>query len=257
MAAGRAVHIWLQTRRGRLLFFRQGVGGGRGCAPTLTDHPSGANMCAAGAVKTWSVMSILNWLVRQPRPAPAARPAAPARPAGPRPSVDADASARRKAERAAHRDLIFTIVRESMVRCGILSTRYKFKVMSADMHGHEFIVMVDLPREFMDEPVRLSEIEELVSRSAQARHELVVRGIYWRHDPALNAGDAPAAHRWNTPVAPRTPQSAPPSAPAAAAGPTNYALLTGYESTEMFDPDAPDPGMRTAALSATQHGELH
>ena len=52
--------------------------------------------------------------------------------------------ANRKHERMARRELLYAVVREAMVRAGVLSSSYKFKVLSLDPRGRQFLVMVDL-----------------------------------------------------------------------------------------------------------------
>ena len=44
----------------------------------------------------------------------------------------------------ARRELLYAVVREAMVRAGVLSSSYKFKVLSLDPRGRQFLVMVDL-----------------------------------------------------------------------------------------------------------------
>jgi len=89
-----------------------------------------------------------------------------------------------KLQRATHRDLLYPIIRESMVRAGILSSRYKFKVLSADTRGQKFLVMMDLAPDIMEHSDQLAQIETLIAHHAAARHHLQVLGTYWRvnHD---------------------------------------------------------------------------
>jgi hypothetical protein len=42
------------------------------------------------------------------------------------------------------REMLYAVVREAMVRAGVLSSTYKFKVLSLDPRGRQFMVMVDL-----------------------------------------------------------------------------------------------------------------
>jgi hypothetical protein len=184
-------------------------------------------------------MPLLNWFARKPDPAVIPVPPLHA----PQRDKPADAGSRRKAERAAQRELIYPIVRESMVRAGILSTRYKFKLLSVGAKSREYMVLVDIPPEFMTDMERLNEIEALITKAAQARHELVVSGTYWRSSaafsPLLNSADLP-----RKPIA-RT-------AAAEQDATEQRPLRTGFEKTEIFDPDeVPAP-----ALSPSQHGEL-
>jgi hypothetical protein len=255
-------------------------------------------------------------------------------------------AANRKNERMARREMLYNVVRESMVRAGVLSASYKFKVLSLDARGRQFLVMMDLAREFGGQTEGLSEIEALIAQSAKSRYDIVVSAVYWRINDHVAVGNtpqlravtaapapvesqpgllesqpgalephaampAPVARPIAAAVAARTatqessseavtepaPLQAVPAPPnrfqpiqadevaafkralaagvptparataaavaataAAAAvgvasakvtGPRNITLLTGYEETEMPDPDVPMP-----ALSATQYGDL-
>ena len=59
----------------------------------------------------------------------------------------------------ARRELLYGVVREAMVRAGVLSSSYKFKVLSLDARGRQFLVMVDLSHGAGGETGRLAEIE--------------------------------------------------------------------------------------------------
>ena len=64
------------------------------------------------------------------------------------PSASQDPAAARKNERAERRELLYTTVRDAMVRAGVLSAGYKFKVLSLDQRGAQFLVMMDLAQEY-------------------------------------------------------------------------------------------------------------
>jgi hypothetical protein len=74
--------------------------------------------------------------------------------------------ANRKQERLARRELLYAVVREAMVRAGVLSSSYKFKVLSLDPRGSTFLVMVDLSRGSGSDTNRLAEIEAMIAQSA-------------------------------------------------------------------------------------------
>lgn len=234
---------------------------------------------------------------------------------------------KRRTERNARRELLFQVVRESMVRVGILSSAFKFKVLALDQRGRTFLVMIDLSDKFGVETAKLAEIEALIALSAKTRFDMVVQAVYWRFPENLTTGavqatpiSAPAASLSGgsalqpapvivAPVAgsaqSATARTAPASLPRgqdpieqdevdafkralaagvqssisparanpvqspiypahtaaaiAAAAKTasmaaihNKLLLTGYEDTEMHDPDEAPP-----VLSATQYGDLN
>jgi len=90
----------------------------------------------------------------------------------------------RKGRRILRREQLFAIVRESLIRGGVLSTSYSFKVLNTDPNGDSFLVLIDLalgPRDLADE--YLLEIERWIQQSAQARHQMAVRSVYWRRRP--------------------------------------------------------------------------
>lgn len=191
-------------------------------------------------------MSLFSWFSRKPSPS---KPRSPIEPSG---LLNADATvplavgrnpaleprpvehaANRKNERMVRRELLYTVVRDAMVRAGVLSASYKFKVLSLDQRGRQFLVMMDLAREFGGETVRLSEIEALIAQTAKARYDILVTAVYWRINDHVAVGipqkgiaplgaSLPAASaaagvpvRAAAPVAP----SLRPAAPVAAAAP--------------------------------------
>ena len=146
-------------------------------------------------------MSLFSWFSRKPSPS---KPRSPIEPSG---LLNADATvplavgrnpaleprpvehaANRKNERMVRRELLYTVVRHAMVRAGVLSASYKFKVLSLDQRGRQFLVMMDLAREFGGETVRLSEIEALIARTAKARYDILVTAVYWRINDHVAVG---------------------------------------------------------------------
>ncbi len=108
----------------------------------------------------------------------------------------------RKSERMARRELLYTVVREAMVRAGMLSASYKFKVLSLDARGRQFLVMMDLAREHGDETSRLAEIEALIAQSAKSRYDIVVTAVYWRLNDHVAVGLPQSRHPQARPSAP-------------------------------------------------------
>jgi hypothetical protein len=196
--------------------------------------------------------------------------------------------ANKKQERMARRELLYAVVREAMVRAGVLSSTYKFKVLSLDTRGRQFMVMVDLAQGANSDTARLSEIEAMVAQSAKQRYDILVTAVYWRSNEHVAVGDvAPrvqppqqqqqqqqAQPRVQRPVTSRPAELHAASGPApeevvafkraraarvrgeaalATANPTgkqSYTLLTGFEDTEMAS------GGQDSQLSGTQYGEL-
>lgn len=96
--------------------------------------------------------------------------------------------ANRKNERMARR--VYAVVRESMMRAGMLSASYKFKVLSLDPRGRQFLVMVDLARTSGTETAHLAEIEALIAQAAKTRHDIIVTAVYWRTNEHVAVGGA-------------------------------------------------------------------
>src|SRR5437868_9979879 len=98
-----------------------------------------------------------------------------------RPQAEASGSAdERKAKRHARREQLYVAIRETMTRAGVLSASYKFKVLSLDQGGNEFLVMMDLVKASAAPTPRLGEIEALMVQDARQRFVITVHAVYWR-----------------------------------------------------------------------------
>lgn len=219
---------------------------------------------------TAPAMSLFKLFQRKPAGDGASAPAAAAdagdsRFAGPasRPGPsDAEIIAQRRNERNERRELLYSVVRESMVRAGVLSSAYKFKVLSLDQRGRQFMIMMDLSREMGADPHRFGDIEVLIAQSAKAKFDILVTSVYWRisdHNATSLPGKAPTT----TTVRPKPPAPAPAPAPApVAAAPVAAAPMgagtdekaSGFPDTEVIERDPPQSGM--GGLSNTQYGDL-
>jgi hypothetical protein len=158
-------------------------------------------------------MSLLQWFSRQPR-----------RERG---------SETRRSQRSLRREQLYGVVRDAMVRAGILSAGYKFKILALDAAGHRFVIMVDLAPAYAAEATRLQEVEGLISELARARLQVAVPAVYWR------VGEAGAAGQGSARPAPRQERRALQAAPA----------RTGDEGRDFA---ASGLGL----LGGTQYGEL-
>ena len=207
----------------------------------------------------------------------------PLRSSSSRPAADpGPRSEERKIKRHARREQLYAAVRESMTHCGVLSASYKFKVLSLDQRGDEFLVMMDVDQSLGSQPGKLVDIENKIIHNAKARFEILVTSIYWRTDTRSTVGrrkeaDPTSAHTGDSArqQPPKTPSRYEPvlddevaafkQALAAASargpvavdgagkirsGPHSYTLLTGFEDTEM--PESPT----APVLSNTQYGDL-
>ncbi len=135
------------------------------------------------------------------------RPVAGARPrtSVPAPVKTAEHGSEQKSRRHAKREQLYAAVREAMIRAGVLSASYKFKVLSLDPRGDQFMVMMDLAQEFGGQTDRLAEIEVMIAQSAKSRYDIRVTAVYWRMNELVSVGR------------PSTPHAQPHHAPAAAA----------------------------------------
>lgn len=102
--------------------------------------------------------------------------------------VAAEQSSGQKSQRHAKRELLYAAVREAMIRAGVLSASYKFKVLSLDPRGDQFMVMMDLAQEFGGQTDRLAEIEVLIAQSAKSRYNIRVTAVYWRMNELVSVG---------------------------------------------------------------------
>lgn len=97
-------------------------------------------------------------------------------------------AANRKTERLERRELLYAVVRQSMTRAGVLSSSYKFKVLSLDSRGRQYLIMMDIARQYAGETARLAEIEGEIARSAKTQHDILVTSVYWRVNEHVTAG---------------------------------------------------------------------
>lgn len=168
----------------------------------------------------------------------------------PIPLPAADTSAPRPGERSARREMIYSSVRESMVRSGILSAGYKFKVLALDKRATQFIVMVDLAEQFITTHDKLAQIEALMAYSAKSRFELLITSVYWRLNSQLGTTSvkaktgAAAALRASMPVAgtPIVP-AAQPLAPMPGIDPIEEAEIAAFKKALMEAAMAPVPAL--------------
>jgi hypothetical protein len=100
-----------------------------------------------------------------------------------------------KQQRQDRRDHLYSVVRDVMLRNEVLASHYKFKVLSLDTQGRQFLVMVDLLGEQNLRPEQLAGIETMISNTAAQRYALQVKSVYWRQAEfaAVAAAASPAA----------------------------------------------------------------
>lgn len=198
----------------------------------------------------------------------------------------ADPSQERKARRHARREQLYVAVRQSMTRAGVLSASYKFKVLTLDPCGDQFLVMMDVHPSLGAQVDKLTECESLIVQAAKTMFGIVVTSVYWRLDikltsvsnlPSVSESHSVARrpeatlHETQKPAAPRYEPlggdevnafkqalvAAAVSSPVVAnangkphMGLRSYTRSTGFEDTAITESSA------VPALSATQYGEL-
>jgi hypothetical protein len=87
------------------------------------------------------------------------------------------------------------VVRESMTAAGVLSSTYKFKVLSLDSSGRKYLIMVDMPHEYLSEVAHFATTEGTIARSAKDRYDILVTAVYWRINELVSAnGLSPHPH---------------------------------------------------------------
>lgn len=198
-------------------------------------------------------------------------------------------------QRAVRREQLFALVRENMIRMGVLSSHYKFKVLTLDPGGEQFIVMVDWqPGAQGADPVFEKQFE------AGLQHLLVerlqgfkVKAVYWRGHAEGAASPQARPERADRPVlavhhqehvcdaelrdfqaalrqarpgvpppaAPRTPAAALPQAVTAVQAPGRSAHQAHTTPTEFpdFEPTINTEGQQGTdfgSLSETQYDKL-
>jgi len=169
-------------------------------------------------------MSLFNWFSKKPEAPPSAPPDSSglgqadatlplthaARIAAQGKSALEGRSGSRRVERMEQRELLYSVVRDCMNSVGVLSSSYKFKVLSLDSHGRQYLIMMDLPQDQVGDTARLAEVESLIAKHAKAQHDILVTSVYWRVNEHVTAGMRRAAPRsvastaTASPVAPAT-----------------------------------------------------
>jgi hypothetical protein len=116
--------------------------------------------------------------------------------------AEAAPSLKRREERTARRERLYTAVRDAMTRAGVLSATYKFKVLSLDARGLQYLVMVDLALAEAAAQERLAQIEASIIEGANARYDITVKAVYWRVNDQVTPGERAAAAERDRPSRP-------------------------------------------------------
>jgi hypothetical protein len=103
-------------------------------------------------------------------------------------AAHAERSGGHKSHRHAKREQLYAAVREAMLRAGVLSASYTFKVLSLDPRGDQFMVMMDLAQELGGQAERLAEMEVMIAQGAKSRYNIRVTAVYWRMHERVSVG---------------------------------------------------------------------
>jgi hypothetical protein len=143
------------------------------------------------------------------------------------PEKNTDVGSRRN-DRLERRELLYGVVRECMTAAGVLSSTYKFKVLSLDSNGRKYLIMVDMPHEQLSGAARFAETEGVIARSAKDRYDILVTAVYWRINELVSAASL-STHTTATATLHKRDQEASPASVPVAPAPDPQAELQAEE----------------------------
>ena len=85
-----------------------------------------------------------------------------------------------KEHRHTRREQLYSVIRDAMMCSGVLSSRYRFKVLSLDPRGNTFLVMMDLSQQENTQNQIPHDLEKKVMLQAMTRFDIAVSSVYWR-----------------------------------------------------------------------------
>lgn len=172
------------------------------------------------------------------------------------PEKGGDVGSRRN-ERVERRELLYGVVRECMTASGVLSSTYKFKVLSLDSSGRKYLIMVDMPHEYLPSVAHFAETEGAIARSAKDRYDILVTAVYWRVNELVSSAGVGLplpmanAHRFERP----THEPAPPPVAATVAAPAAQAPASPYAELQAEEVLAFKRAVAAAASGAAPRSE--
>lgn len=203
-------------------------------------------------------------------------------------------AAHHKIERLENRELVYSVVRDSMIRAGVLAASYKFKVLSLDARGLQYLVMMDLLDQSAGVTAHLTKIEAMMIEVAKVRHDITVTAVYWRvneqvtadlpHSQSLHSphppGNASGQRASSPPATPEHPTRLAPAyeplqedevaafkralasvTPAAARWASGQVVTSGRRNpappVDFEDTQRAESNAHTSPLSVTQYGDLN
>lgn len=149
--------------------------------------------------KSWLADWIASWRASEPEIRPSSFPAE-----APRAREPMGTNLDQRQRRNARRETLYAVIRECMIRSGVLSTAYKFKVLTLDPDGQSHLVLIDIQAGALQHvPGGPHALETDLQQLASERTKLTVKSVYWRdiESPSINR---PAAAAPPAPVATAT-----------------------------------------------------
>jgi len=132
-------------------------------------------------------MSVFSWMFAKTPPSPGSdAPSAATKGTPPRASsgpASVDPLSDLKHQRHERRENLYDVVRNVMLRSEVLASHFKFKVLSLDARGRQFLVMIDLLGDQVLVPSRWNAVEQLMAMTAAQRYDLQIKAVYWRTVP--------------------------------------------------------------------------
>lgn len=126
--------------------------------------------------KSWLAEWIASWRTSKNEPLPASVPAE-----APRAREPLGTNLDQRQRRNARRETLYTIIRECMIRSSVLSSAYKFKVLTLDPDGQSHLVLVDIRAGALQHvPGGPHALETDLRQLASERAKLTVKSVYWR-----------------------------------------------------------------------------
>lgn len=90
-----------------------------------------------------------------------------------------------QAARHLRREQLYGVIRHEMLKAGVLTSAYKFKVLSLDSRGVSYLVMLELPELLHGGVAQLTACEHAISLQAKSQYGVVVTAVFWRVNESI------------------------------------------------------------------------
>jgi len=140
------------------------------------DRKKGTDMTQPTSWKSWLADWIASWRTSEKEPRLTSVLAE-----APRAREPMGTNLDQRQRRNARRETLYTIIRECMIRASVLSSAYKFKVLTLDPDGQSHLVLVDIRAGALQHvPGGPHALETDLRQLASERAKLTVKSVYWR-----------------------------------------------------------------------------